>query len=363
MDKEYDIAAAFEKIENELISSIMRNFKRHRAEEKAEGYNWEQWQVVQLKALDEFKKQNKKEYPGQFENINAQIENVLRESYSNGGAEQERLILKSIQKGFTIKGNEPTDTVGTQASFFKVNQNKLDALVEATTHDMSKAETAVLRRADDRYRKIIFDAQVYANTGAGTYEKAVDMATKDFLSAGIDCIEYKNGSRHSIAEYAKMSIQTASKRAYFQGEGAKRKEMGIPTVILNKRSNSCPLCAPFTGKVFIDDVWSGGDKSGISPVTGLKYPLLSDAISKGLYHPNCHDSHTTYFEGISTPPEDSTYTADELDEMAERYRAEQQKGYCERQLNKYERLEKYSLDKDNKARYGAKARAWKKKIK
>lgn len=38
------------------------------------------------------------------------------------------------------------------------------------------AETAVLRKADDDYRKAIFNAQVYANSGAGTYEKAVDMA-------------------------------------------------------------------------------------------------------------------------------------------------------------------------------------------
>lgn len=41
-----------------------------------------------------------------------------------------------------------------------------------------------MRKAEDDYRKAIFNAQVYANTGAGTYEKAVDMATKDMLSRG-----------------------------------------------------------------------------------------------------------------------------------------------------------------------------------
>lgn len=38
--------------------------------------------------------------------------------------------------------------------------------------------------SNDKYRKAIFNAQVYANTGAGTYEKAVDMACKDMLNAG-----------------------------------------------------------------------------------------------------------------------------------------------------------------------------------
>ena len=85
--------------------------------------------------------------------------------------------------------------------------------------DMKKAETAVLRMANDQYRKVIFNAQVYANTGAGTYEKAVDMATKDFFSAGLNCVEYANGARHTIADYADMAIRTACKSAYLQGEG------------------------------------------------------------------------------------------------------------------------------------------------
>jgi hypothetical protein len=223
---------------------------------------------------------------------------------------------------------------------------------------MSKAEYSILRHTDDQYRQIIFNAQVYANTGAGTYEKAVDMATRDFLKAGINSIQYKNGSRHTIEEYSRMALQTAMKRAYLQGEGEKRKEFGIPTVILKKRTCACPKCLPFVGKVFVDDVWSGGDSSGISLVTGIKYPLLSQAIALGLYHPNCRDTHSTYYEGISTPPEDSTYTVEELDEIAETYKAEQQQDYCENQAKKYHRLAKYSFDSDNKRVYSARATAW-----
>ena len=35
---DYDISKAFETIENELIDSMMRNFKNHRAEEEKEGW-------------------------------------------------------------------------------------------------------------------------------------------------------------------------------------------------------------------------------------------------------------------------------------------------------------------------------------
>ncbi|MBR2176118.1 MAG: hypothetical protein IJ861_04130, partial [Clostridia bacterium] len=124
------------------------------------------------------------------------------------------------------------------------------------------------------------------------------------------------------------------------------------------RACPCPLCAPFVGKVFIDDVWSGADKSGISPVTGLQYPLLSEAIAAGLYHPRCRDVHTTYFEGVSTPPEGSEYTADELDEMAQRYESEQKQAYSEKQEERYDRMSKYTLDPDNQRMYGARAQVW-----
>lgn len=218
-------------------------------------------------------------------------------------------------------------------------------------------ETAVLRMADDQYRKIIYNAQVYANTGAGTYEKAVDMATKDFLKAGLNCLQYANGARHTIADYADMAIRTASKRAYLQGEGVKRQEWGIHTVIINKRGSGCPcpLCVPFVGKVMIDDVWSGGTKKEAQE-TG--YRLMSDAITAGLYHPRCRDSHTTYFPGISTPP-DGKFTRKELKEIETENKQEARQQYAERQAEKFGRLAGFSLDSENRQKYEQKQKEWK----
>ena len=362
----YDLSEAFEKIEDELTGSLIKNLKRHKAEETELGFRWEQWQALQLKALEDYRRNNLKKFPPRYSKLNNQIRTILQDSYNDGSTKQEKKIMQAIKRGFKGKGtNSPayTGEAKIEGDFFRTNDRKLDSLVESVTHDMERAEYAVLRRTNDRYRQIIFNAQVYANTGAGTYEKAVDMATRDFLRAGIDSIEYSNGSRHTISDYADMAIKTASKRAYLQGEGAMREEWGIVTVILNKRACPCPLCAPFVGKVFIDDVWSGGQgvagtDYGISPITGVKYPLLSAAIRQGLYHPRCRDVHTTYFEGVSTPPEDSEYTADELDALAEKYNAEQKQNYCERQEKKYDRISKYSLDEENQRIYGARAKAF-----
>lgn len=354
INNEYDIGEAFAAIENEIIASMMRNISRHKAQEEKEGREWSMWQAEQLKTLEKFKKQNQKKYPKQFKAINRKIEELICMAEEEGQMDQEAEIFQAIKDGFPAEKIEE----GMAAEFFRLNDRKLEALIKATHSDMQKAETAVLRMAEDQYRKIIYNAQVYANTGAGTYEKAVDMATQDFLAAGLTCVEYKNGSRHTLADYADMAIRTASKRAYLQGEGVKRQEWGISTVIITKRGdNPCPKCLPFVGKVMIDDVWSDGPKDGKSPVTGKRYPLISSAIEAGLYHPRCRDSHTTYFEGISTPP-DGKFTKKELNDLAEKNRREAQQQYAERQTEKYERLAKYSLDQENKERYSEKAEEW-----
>lgn len=362
---DYDIGAAFAAIEDELISSMIRNLERHKVEEIAEGMQWSQWQVEQLKALEDYKRKAAQKFGAKFSSINDKIEEMLTSSFNDGATTQERDILKAIKKGLTSDSIPFTGNATVTGEFFKTNDRKLDALIKATTSDMQRAETAVLRMADDKYRKIIFNAQVYANTGAGTYEKAVDMATKDFLSAGINCIEYRNGRRVNIKSYADMAIRTASKRAYLQGEGGMRKKWGIHTVILNKRSNACPLCTPFVGKIFIDDVWSGGTAE---EALDKGYPLLSDAIAQGLYHPNCRDAHTTYFGDILDDEDEEEkqdtepLTEEERKQCEELYTAEQKEQYAERQAERMERMSKYSLDEDNKRAYGARAEQWREKV-
>lgn len=356
---DYDIIEAFREIENELISSMIRNLDHHRARETAEGIQWTQWQTEQLNAFEQYKKHNQKKFGKQFQSINNNINSIIREHYSDGQTKQERKILQAIKRGYKINGtNKPafTGKAQTDGEFFGINSRKLESLITATTHDMQRAETAVLRLANDNYRKAIFNAQIYAQTG-GTYEKAVDMATRDMLKAGLNCIEYKNGARHTLSSYSEMALRTSGTRAYLQGEGSKREEWGIHTVILNQRSCPCPLCLPFVGKVFVDDVWSGGTAEE-SQKTG--YPLLSEAMAEGLYHPNCKDIHTTYFEGITTKNKSTT---DEKKQLIKEHNIQQKANYSKNQAEKYERMSKYSLNEENKKIYKARAEQWSKKEK
>lgn len=345
---DYDIAAAFEAIENELIDSMIRNFKLHRAEENKEGYLWSQWQAEQLKSLEQYRARNQKKFTKRFAALNAKLEEMLRKVEADGNAAQEAEILKAIKAGF----KPPKLPDASYATFFQLNDRKLEALIKATTDDLKSAETAVLRMSDDQYRRSIFNAQVYANTGAATYEKAVDMACRDMLRAGLNCVEYKNGARHTLSDYAEMAIRTANKRAYLYGEGQKRQEWGITTVVVNSRQGGCPRCARYVGKVFIDDVYSGGTKADGG------YPLLSEAIKGGLFHPRCKDSASTYFEGITNI---QPMTDEEMAEMERREKLEQKESYYKNQAEKNRRIAEHSLDGENKKTYAHRAEQSEKK--
>lgn len=346
----YDVSRAFERIENELLESMTRNLKKHKAEETELGIEWTQWQAIQLEELHRFKQEAAQKYGLEFKSMNKKIRETIANASLQGASDEELNVLKALEKGYVLKRER-----GLSAGFFQTNQKRLDALMNAVEHDMKTAQTAVLRYANDQYRKIIFQSQVAASSGAITYEKAVDMATSDFLKSGLNCITYSNGAVHNIVSYADMAVRTASKRAYLMGEGQKRQEWGVSTVILNKRFNACPLCMPFEGKVLIDDVWSGGSsKDG-------PYPLMSSAMAAGLYHPNCKDKHSTYFEGISSKPESRYY--EEKPVIKERQLIENKLNHAKRQAKSYNRLAKNSLDAENQETYRARATEWSGKVK
>lgn len=345
---EYDISDAFAVIEDYLIDSMRRNMLRHIGEEQQEGINWSQWQAEMLSGLEAYKRANQKLFDSVYPTINKKIDSMIWQAYQTGQSEQEVAILAAIRNGYNRR--RPTNPVNSE--FFRLNQRKMNALVEETAKSMEKAEYAALRMATDQYRKVIFGAQVFYNSGAGTLWQAVDMASKNFLSAGLNCIEYSNGRRVNIASYAEMALRTANTRAYLHGEAAKREQYGIHTVIVNRHNAACPLCVQWQGRVFIDDVWGGGTAEEAKT---RGYPLLSEAIAGGLYHPNCKDSHTTFFAGINhaRPPTDNQKA-----EQVRRYRLQQEQRYNERNIRKYKRLYEGTTDEKRRAAYKKYLRKW-----
>lgn len=358
MSNPYSIGHIFARMELDLIASMKRNLARHEAEEEEMGFKWEQWQQRKLQALNKYREANAKLLAKHGSEVDRLTAEMLKGDFTQGAGRVDRLVQRyrsHLKHLFDIgELTEPITLVdGTDESFFRINERRLNSLVEAATGELRAARHAMLRMADDVYRQTIYKSQVYLNSGAATLNKAIDMATKDFLDAGYDCITFKDGRRINIRSYAEMTMRASSQRAVFAGEGARREEWGIKTVIVSAHNNCSPLCLPWQGKPFIDDVYSGGqsgDKGGMT--------LLSTAMRGGLFHPNCRHNMSTYIPGISSLPE----PVDDAEALGN-YRAEQQQRYMERQVRRYKRREAGSADKDNRLYAAGKVKEWEGKIK
>ena len=358
--KSYDIGKIFEQMELDLISSMHRAFYFHQSEQVKEGFEWEQWQLTKLREMEKYRKRNKDIVDSYSKPIQQAIDRELRGNYSKG-QNRFKTFLDKVKGFFGWKSKShssiefPEDVqeiqtvreyihkelgrpgaVPQETNFFGVNDKKLEALIETVNKDLNKAQYSVLRKMDDVYRQTIFKSHMYLQNGVKTLPQAIDMATKDFLAKGIDSITYKNGARVNIASYAEMCLRTANHRATLLGEGKKRDEYGVYTVVVSAHANTCKMCEPWQGKVLIDDVFSHGTK-----LDG-DYPLLSEAVTAGLLHPNCRHSITTFFPGITNLPK-----VPDGKEAIKLYEAEQKQRYLERQIRKWKRIESGSVDAKN----------------
>ncbi|CAH8772238.1 phage minor capsid protein [Paenibacillus dendritiformis] len=386
----YDIGRIFAEMTLNLIASLKRNLSRHKREEEKVGFRFDQWQAVKLRNLRQYRKANKRIIEDAGKDAEQLVEDVLQMSFQFGEESVEGATRQVLEKKVTGEIEFPKDMkprkpkrppkeqlqipieplspeprphaelpkAPPESDFFGVNEKKLGALQETVKKDLKKAQHGVLRKMDDVYRQVIYKAEVHMTAGAKTLDQAIDMATKEFLEKGIDCITYKNGRRATITAYAEMALRTASQRATFLGEGKKRDEWGIYTVIMSAHDNCSPWCMPYQGTVLIDDVYtsiSEEQAQQLAKETG--YVLLSEAMQEGAFHPNCRHTLSTYFPGITQlpPPVD--------EETAKRnYEAEQRQRYIERQLRRYKRLAAGSLDESNQEKFAAKVKEWTEKL-
>ena len=363
-EKSYDIRKIFEQMELDLISNMRKTFYFHQAEQNKEGFEWEQWQRSKLRAIEQFRKKNKKIVGKYDKTIQETIEKELRENFSKGESRVQRIINKVKQLFQWRKEKNPTvefpkdinpsaieeygskllnkqTSVPQEKDFFGVNDKKLKALVSTVKKDLNKAQYSVLRKIEDVYRETIFKSHLYLQAGTKSLNQAIDMATKDFLEKGINSIEYKNGARVNIASYAEMCLRTASHRATLLGEGKKRDEYGIHLVVVSAHGNTCKHCEPWQGQVLIDDVFSHPSKEYIEKYKS-KYKCLSEAVEKQFLHPNCRHTISTYFEGITTLPK-----VPDGEEAIRVYEAEQRQRQLEREIRKWKRVEAGSVDAKN----------------
>ena len=332
----YEVDNLFAEMELMLTKSWQRNAKKHAADCAAEGFEWEAWQLAKLQDLKDYKKEVKRTVDKTTRQAKHLASQDLWDSYKGG-----------VEKVNAVTGNVNRDV----CTFGALNRRKVDALIDAIHNDYDKAGQAALRLVNDQYKSIIFKSQLMFNAGAGSLEQAIDMASKDFLANGINCIKYKNGAKVNIASYAEATLRASAKKAYFTGEGARMTELNESLVMVSSYGSCSETCLPWQGRVYVDDVYCGA-----TPPPNTTYPKLSEAMAEGLYHPNCRHTHSVFIEGITPKPK--KVDPEKLRQTKENAKAQERQRTIERNIRKWKRTEAGACDPVNKARAHAKVRQW-----
>lgn len=309
-----DIARIFEEIELRLIASLKRNLSRHKAEEEKEGFEWAAWQAEKLNNIDNFRKENAQIADEYVDVIDDETRQLMTDQFHEGEHTAEQSVIDVSESGVNVPDvpaqpqppEEPTAIPDDH--FFGVNKPKMDKLMEDVTTLEKTALTAAVRNMDDVYRTTLNKVQLMMGTGSITLNEAIDLATRDFLDKGINCIVYADGRRVNIADYVRMALRTTSTRATLQGAAKRFGELGYDTVLISQYGGCSETCEPYQGKVYIDDVFTiwNGERSGDfgkSNYCDKWFMLLSVAIRGGLFHPNCRHTMGQYIEGLTKIPQ------------------------------------------------------------
>ena len=308
-----DIAKIFEEIELRLIASLKRNLSRHKAEEEKEGFEWSAWQAEKLNNIDNFRKENAQIADEYVDVIDDETRQLMTDQFHEGEHTAEQSVIDVSENGVSVP-DVPAQPQPPEAPtaipvdhFFGVNKPKMDKLMEDVTTLEKTALTAAVRNMDDVYRTTLNKVQLMMGTGSITLNEAIDLATRDFLDKGINCIVYADGRRVNIADYVRMALRTTSTRATLQGAAKRFAELGYDTVLISQYGGCSETCEPYQGKVYIDDVFTiwNGERSGDfgkSNYCDKWFMLLSVAIRGGLFHPNCRHTMGQYIEGLTKIP-------------------------------------------------------------
>lgn len=352
------IVHIFEEIEQRLVKSLKRNLSRHKDEEQKYEKNWSAWQAEKLRTLEKFRKENADIIAEYTEQIDSDTRQIMQEEFEQG------------VNGADVPPAEPVPDlpaeIRPEPQFFGVDTTKVNKLIEDVTYLEKNAETAALRMTDDVYRQTVNRVQLAMSTGSMTLQQAIDIAVKDFLDQGINCIVYRDGRRVNIADYVRMALRTTATRAALQGKSAKYKALGYDTVQVSSYGMCSKTCEPWQGRIYIEDTFSmwdgevreqGGILWGKSNYCGKWFPLLSSAIEKGLFHPNCRHTILLWRDGDPLPE-----SVDNSD-SERRYKLEQQQRALEREIRKAKRKVEGFTDPANVKKAKAELRQAQRKLK
>lgn len=209
------------------------------------------------------------------------------------------------------------------------------SLIDDMEGRFSELHRRILRDAQDVYRDVLYQALPMAAMGVETTRQALQRALNAFADRGITGFVDKAGRHWGIAEYAEMATRTGMMNAALAGYTQEALNHGEDLVIISDHADECPLCTPWERKVL--------SLTGAQRYHPDCQGVLADALTAGLFHPNCLHSMTVYVPGLTdrTGAKERAGISAEAD--AAGYSNRQQQRYMERTVRKWKRRQAVAM--------------------
>lgn len=189
----------------------------------------------------------------------------------------------------SIKGlNERGSGVLIDREFANFHREAIGAMTAETYAHIAQGMTGITRTAEmvigQATRESIL-IEIAKGAIGGDDTRRIRNNIKQLLEdRGIKALRDKAGREWDLNAYGEMLVRTKLTQAHNSGLINRMTETGYNLVQVSSHFGTCPLCAPYEGEIL--------SING----TSSDFNSLDNAISGGLFHPNCRHTVTPYHQ-------------------------------------------------------------------
>lgn len=167
-------------------------------------------------------------------------------------------------------------------AFNSVAIDAVKSLQDALLDDLAAGRARVGRHVDDVFRRAQLRATMPALLGAsGSRRRASADIVRQLQQQGQTAFVDRAGRRWSLEAYAQMAARTVTRQAVVDGARARMLSQGLTLARISHHGSSCPICAPWDGRLVSLD-GSGGEYEGETVTDIGSLPSGGPPM-----HPNC----------------------------------------------------------------------------
>jgi len=321
-----EVKAIYDQAELEILALI--------ADRLSKGLGHNEWAYRKVAEVRLMQQQVQSVIDGIDSKLDQSVAAAIQGAYEFGRAAVSHDLDKAVYAGAISD-----ISVRAGVTFDGLTPRAVTTLAQATVTGLRGTHFAIMRSANDIYRRVINQTSAQVLAGTHTVQQAVQNSLNQFADQGVSGFVDKAGRRWSLGSYAEMAVRTNTAHAAVEGAIGRMAERGHNLVVVSNHSRECPRCRPWEGKILDASNQNTDGK-----------PNLSDATRNGLFHPNCRHTLTAYIPNFTRIPHDT--------EDAAGYQHEQREKSAERNIKKWLKRMQVAITPEEKAAAKTKFKLW-----